>query len=452
MLKDERELEYTVGSQEAMRAFDKTIDAFFRLGSDTGACLKVTLETDPEMPMAHCLQGYFFLFMASSPLTERAKRAHQKSLEYSTNSSPREEAHIKALGYWCADDKARAMQIWDQILEDHPLDVVALRLGHYAHFYAGDSSAMRHCLESTFPAWDPSMPNYSHVLGMRAFAFEEGGDYEQSEKLGRKALELDAVDPWAVHAVSHIMEMQERRSEGVVWITERETDWLGANNFRYHLIWHRALMYWGLGDFNRVLEIYDEQLWDPKSDEYADLCNDASLLMRLEYVGIDVGNRWADLHQKVEGRAEEHMLTFADVHFASMFASVGDTTGVNRLIESFAEKGGAVRIEVGVPLAQAVADYCSGAYKQAQKALIELRGRIIEIGGSHTQRDIFELLMIEASIKSGDTATARHMLENRTKLNPSNGLNWKKLAEILPGVDEAAANKARARAAELLMA
>jgi predicted Zn-dependent protease len=146
------------------------------------------------------------------------------------------------------------------------------------------------------------------------------------------------------------------------------------------------------------------------------------------------------------------MLTFADVHFASMFASVGDTTGVNRLIESFAEKGGAVRIEVGVPLAQAVADYCSGAYKQAQKALIELRGRIIEIGGSHTQRDIFELLMIEASIKSGDTATARHMLENRTKLNPSNGLNWKKLAEILPGVDEAAANKARARAAELLMA
>ena len=73
MLKDERELEYTVGSQEAMRAFDKTIDAFFRLGSDTGACLKVTLETDPEMPMAHCLQGYFFLFMASAPLTNFSK-------------------------------------------------------------------------------------------------------------------------------------------------------------------------------------------------------------------------------------------------------------------------------------------------------------------------------------------------------------------------------------------
>ena len=68
MIKDERGLEYTVGSHEAMRAFDKTIDAFFRLGFDTGACLKVTLETDPEMPMAHFLQGYFFLFLVSSPL------------------------------------------------------------------------------------------------------------------------------------------------------------------------------------------------------------------------------------------------------------------------------------------------------------------------------------------------------------------------------------------------
>ena len=452
MFKDLRGLDYTVSSLNAMSAFDQTIDAFFRLSEDTGACLKVTLEADPTMPMAHCLQGYFFLFMASAPLTKRAKKSYSTALDNSIGSSSREKAHIAALGYWCDDDKNRATQIWCQILANYPLDVVALRLGYYANFWTGDSNAMRHSVESTFHAWDPSMPNYSHFLGMRSFVFEEGGDYKLAEKLGRQAIELDPYDPWAIHAVSHIMEMQERRSEGIKWISEREANWLGANNFRYHLIWHLSLMYWGLGDFDQVLQIYDERLWDPKSDEFADLCNDASILMRLEYVGVNVGDRWLDLHAKIETRAEEHILLFADVHFASMFASVGDIAGVNRLVKSFSEKGGTARMEVGLPLAQAVADYCSGAYIPAQKTLLELRGRIIEIGGSHAQREIFELMIIEASIKSGDIETARNMLENRAKLNPNNGLNWKKLAEILPGIDDAAAQISVARAAELLVA
>lgn len=451
MFKDPRGLEYTVSSLNAMSAFDQTIDSFFRLSEDTGTCLKVTLEADPTMPMAHCLQGYFFLFMASGPLIERAKKSYRIALDNSIGSSLREQAHIAALGYWCDDNKNHAIQIWNQILSDYPLDVVALRLGYYANFWIGDLNAMRHSVESTFHAWAPSMPNYSHFLGMRSFVFEEGGDYKLAEKLGRQAIDLDPVDPWAIHAVSHIMEMQERRADGVRWISERETNWLGANNFKYHLIWHLSLMYWGLGDFDQVLQIYDERLWDSKSDEFADLCNDASILMRLEYMGVNVGDRWLDLHAKVEFRSEEHILVFADVHFASMFASVGDIAGVNRLIKSFSEKGGTARMEVGLPLAQAVADYCTGAYIKAQKTLLELRGRIIEIGGSHAQRDIFELMIIEASIKSGDIETARHMLENRTKLNPNNGLNWKKLAEILPGVDDAAAQVSVARAAEFLV-
>ena len=452
MFEDLRGLKYTVENQEAMSAFDKTIDAFFKLSLNTGECLKMTLEADPEMPMAHCLQGYFFLFMASAPLINRAKQSHCRALDSSFGISPRELAHISALKYWCDDDKINALQIWNQILIDHPLDVVALRLGYYANFYIGDSNAMRHSLETTFHAWDPLMSNYSHVLGMRSFAFEEGGDYELAERLGRQAVELDPCDPWAIHAVSHVMEMQERRAEGAQWITEHEANWLGANNFRYHLIWHLSLMYWGLGDFDRVLKIYDEKLWDPTSDEYADLCNDASILMRLEYMGVNVGDRWFDLHAKVVARAEEHILVFADVHFASMFASVGDLTGVSRLVESFSEKGGTTRMEVGLPLAQAVADYCSGAYNQAQKTLLELRGRGIEIGGSHAQRDVFELMMIEASIKSGDIEVARHLLENRTKINPNNGLNWKKLAGILPGIDDVAAKASVARAATLLVA
>lgn len=452
MLKDERGLAFTASSKEAVAAFDKTIDAYFRMGRDIGPNLKATLEIDPEMPMAHCLKGYFFHLMAAGPMLERAYKSYETALILSDTASPREKAHIAALGKWCQDDKAAATRIWDEVLDEHPTDVIALRLTHHAHFYTGNAAVMRQSLETAFKSWDSAMPGYSHVLGMRAFAFEECGDYGLAEEQGRKAIGLNPLDPWAVHAVAHIMEMQDRNVDGIGWITDLEQHWMQANNFRYHLIWHRALMYLGQGAFEQVLKIYDEHLWDPQSDEYLDICNDASLLIRLEFLGVDVGDRWQALQEKVQNRTHEHIMTFVDAHFELVLASAGDTQGAGDLIDSFNEKGGTERLEIGVPLCQAIADYRSGAYKQAQTTLMDLRGRIIEIGGSHAQRDVFELLLIEASIRCGDIKTARHMLENRTQANPENGLNWKKLAEILPDVDDHAAKEAGAHAARLLVA
>lgn len=452
MFKDNCGLHHTAANQQAVDAFDNVIEALYRIGKDTGDHLKAVFEADPDMPMAHCLKGYFFMFMATGSLRSKARQIYEKALVLGEQASPREQAHIKALGRWSHDDKASAIKIWDEILAEFPHDTVALRLGHFGHFYAGNAVGMRTALEGAFTSWDSSLPNYHFLLGMRAFAFEETGDYEQAEKNGRQALELDPVDPWAIHAVSHIMEMQERRSEGIDWITGHEDNWRGANNFRYHVMWHRALMYWGLGDLDQVLRIYDEELWDPESDEYADLCNNATILVRLEYLGVNVGDRWANLYNKVKARTDEHILMFADVHFAMMFAAMGDADRVQSLITSSPEVGGELREKVGVPLCRAMLDFRGDEVQRAQSSLMSLRGRIVEIGGSHAQRDVFELLMIEASIKSGDLATARHMLENRTKTTPGNGVNWKKLADVLKQMGDGSADKAMAEASRLLVA
>lgn len=452
MFKDNSGQEFTAANQQAVDAFERTVEALYRVATDTGVHLKAVFEADPEMPMAHCLKGYFFMFMASAPLKQRAQKAHQDALKFAKHATPREIAHIKALGFWSSDQKSSAIKIWDEILEQHPLDAVALRLGHFGHFYSGDAVAMRKVLETVYPSWGPSTPGYSFILGMRGFAFEECGDYQDAEKFARAGLEIDAVDPWAIHAVAHIMEMQERRAEGVQWINGHKPNWQGANNFRYHVIWHLALMHWGLGDFERVLKIYDEELWDPSSDEYADLCNNAALLMRLEYVGIDIGDRWQNLYEKVKERTDEHILLFADVHFAMMYAAMGDDARVQDLISNSPDIGGALRTEVSGPLCQAMMDFRNDNCHQAQTTLLGLRGRIIEIGGSHAQRDVFELLMIEASIKSGDFETARHMLVNRTQTSPNNGVNWKKLAGVLTELGDSTATDAKAKAAKLLVA
>ena len=60
------------------------------------------------------------------------------------------------------------------------------------------------------------MPDYGKVLGMSAFALEECGAYEEAERRGRRAVEIDPTDIWATHAVAHVMEMTGRQRDGIV--------------------------------------------------------------------------------------------------------------------------------------------------------------------------------------------------------------------------------------------
>ncbi|HRD77854.1 MAG TPA: hypothetical protein PK264_18270, partial [Hyphomicrobiaceae bacterium] len=45
-----------------------------------------------------------------------------------TRATAREKAHIEALRRWCDGDLDGMLGIWEQILVDHPHDVMAFRL------------------------------------------------------------------------------------------------------------------------------------------------------------------------------------------------------------------------------------------------------------------------------------------------------------------------------------
>ncbi|MBT7944435.1 MAG: tetratricopeptide repeat protein, partial [Alphaproteobacteria bacterium] len=273
----------------AVAALDETLMSYLAIGRETGGLLKSVLTSDPDMVMGHCLKGYFFCLMASGPLLARLPKVLDAANKGLSGATMREQAHVQALTHWAGGDQRTAARVWEEILSEHPQDVLALRLAHHAYFYQGDAPEMLASVERVMGAWDEHCPGYGFVLGMRSFALEECGDYAEAEKTGRAAVEFNADDPWAIHAVAHVMEMQDRHQEGIDWITGLQANWNAANNFRYHLWWHRALMHLGRGDLDEALRLYDEDIWDAESDEYLDLCNDVSLLLRLELMGVNVG-------------------------------------------------------------------------------------------------------------------------------------------------------------------
>ena len=69
------------------------------------------------------------------------------------------------------------------------------------------------------------------------------------------------------------------------------------------------------GELDVALALYDTKIRQDKTDDYRDIANATSLLMRLELEGMDVANRLDELADFSENRTKDSCLVFADLHY-----------------------------------------------------------------------------------------------------------------------------------------
>jgi tetratricopeptide (TPR) repeat protein len=365
------------------------------------------------------------MLYGSHAVDGKVDAALAKATRLASKASERERKHVAALAAWRSGDTERAVRIWDDILTAHPHDILALRLQHFSLFWAGQSYFMRDAAARALGAWDAGLPGYGNVLGMYAFALEECGDYAAAEPKGRRAVELSGDDLWAIHAVSHVLEMQGRLQEGVDWLKQPFGTWADRNPFRQHLWWHTALFPFELGQYDRVLEFYDRAIRAEPSEFYLDIQNSASLLFRLEWCGVDVGARWRELAEIAEKRIDDHVLAFTDLHFMLALCRDGRLAAAERLLASFrafaatpGNSAAATMEPTTIPIAEAMLAYAGGDFASAIERLAASRYRWPLVGASHAQRDVFTVLLIAAAEKAGDWTLASALLRERMELRP----------------------------------
>ena len=409
MHRDRWGLELTAASGEAARAWDETVWEYVSFGRDPGAKLKRTLQADAAMPMALCLQGYFMHLMGVPALLAKARASYESALKIG-KATAREKSHLSALGAWCDGELERACAAFEEIVRDYPRDLLALKLSNYLYFYMGDAANVRDGPARVLPAWDEGVPGYGHLLALHAFGLEESGDYGAAEHAGRRATALNPADPWAVHAVAHVMEMQDRAVEGVQWIETLAPHWDTANFFRFHLWWHLALMHWGAGRYGEALRLYDARVWGEGSNENLSLCNDISLLARLELAGVDVGDRWNAAAAVVRDHAGGSVLAFVDAHYALALATV----------PSLERRGTTARVHAaaGQSLCEAMVAWRGRDHARTAELLAPVRKDLWVVGGSHAQRDLFVLILIDSALKYGNRSLAQSVAAERSALRP----------------------------------
>ena len=445
-MRDDLDLEIGTTSEACVAALAAARESHLGFRMDAARHVNMAIEADPACVLAQVMKGYMAMLLSNTAVLGAVDQRIATARRTVSEATPREHLHLAALEAWRHGRNARAIAAWEEILASHPRDLTALRLAHFAYFWsAGDAARMRASVERVLPHWPDGVRGRGWVLGMHGFACEESGDYALAERQGRRAVEIDASDLWAIHAVAHVMEMQSRHAEGAAWVEAGAAHLGAATNFRFHLAWHRALFLLEGGARTELLACYDDSVRDHASplvqgqpDLYIDVQNAASLLMRLELLGVDVGSRWNELADKAEARIGDHLIPFTVPHWMMALAATGRWAACDAVLAalrdastSAAEDSDASHVaRIALAAAEGVRAHRRGAHAAAVAALVPVRHDLVRLGGSHAQRDVLWQIMTDAARCAGDAALMEdHVGEVRAgRAPPANPPDYKSIS------------------------
>ena len=423
MLKDDLGLPLSGATPGALDHYRAALHRLQCYIGDPVAAVDAALDAAPSFVMAHALRGYLHL-LGTEPAGVAVARASLAAAE-TLPMDRRERGHIAALAHLAAGrwrDGARALE--DVALEC-PRDILALQVGHAADFFRGDSRMLRDRIARAMPTWDAAMPGYHALLGMRAFGLEEMGHYADAEAAGRRAVELEPRDGWAQHAVAHVMEMQGRIAEGIAWMRAAPEVWSAESGLAVHNWWHLALYHLDLGEIDETLALYDAKIFAPRSKLALEMIDASAMLWRLALCGVDVGDRWQLLADDWTPHAGTGFYAFNDAHAAMAFVMAGRPALIEELLAAQeaalgrADDNAGFTRDVGRPLCQAIVAFGAEDYGQAVRLLRDIRPIAARFGGSHAQRDLIDLTLLESAWRAGESALARGLAAERLALKPA---------------------------------
>jgi hypothetical protein len=380
------------------------------------------IEAAPRFVMPHLLKAWMLLLSTETQAVPMARAALDVVRSLPRNA--REEGHLAALDHLVEGRWWVASRVMEDVAIEHPRDLLALMGGHQIDFFTGHSRMLRDRIHRAMPAWEDFMPGWHAVQGMLAFGLEENGDYAGAERAGRLAIEAERRDGWARHAVAHVLEMQGRPEEGIGWLCGDVASWSEGSFLAVHNWWHLALYHLELGDTATVLDLVDGAILGGDPPVMLELVDMAALLWRLQLRGVELGARWRRLAQRFTQIWEPGFYAFNDLHALMAFLGAGCAERAWEAIEAVAEvaegTGDQARAarQVSLPLMRGFAAFHEGCYDAAIRAIRPVRSGAAMFGGSHAQRDVIDLTLIEAALRGGHLALARSLAAERLAAKP----------------------------------
>jgi hypothetical protein len=208
-------------------------------------------------------------------------------------------------------------------------------------------------------------------------------------------------------------------------------NWEGSHNLQHHLWWHVALFKLRAGRACRRARTLRHALSQPRRATHgrisrrlyrrAERCGHA---LRLQRLGVDVGNRWEELADKAEARIGDCVSAFTLPHWMMALTATGRTAAAERMIEAMRAspcRGTVPPIvrDYVLPIAQATGA-CRRTSCRCCRADASGHRRMYRLGGSHAQQDVLEQLFVDAALdrRTADVRFALERIAGRRAIPP----------------------------------
>ena len=150
-----------------------------------------------------------------------------------------------------------------------------------------------------------------------------------------------------------------------------------------------------------------------------DLIDASSMLWRLSMRGVDVGERWQAVADHWTPVASGGNYAFNDMHAMMAFVSAGRSDAISAVLHAQeaaaahdTDNAGFIR-DAGRAATRAIKAFGDGDYAETIRLLRPIRSSAHRFGGSHAQRDVIDLTLIEAALRGGDIRLAQALTAER---------------------------------------
>jgi hypothetical protein len=410
----------TGNNQATLDVLDDFIEGFLAYETRAERILEAA-QTDPDSCLANVYSGMLWMLLEARAAPIRAAKYLKAAERSAPSATRREQLNVAVLRAWVADDLLLTLRLCDAVSDEFPRDLVIVKIHQYLEFNRGNAAAMLKVALKVLNA-NAEIP---YVHGMAAFGYEQCHLLEDAEIAARRALDLRSKEPWAQHALAHVLLTRGQIDEGAQFLEDVRGSWTNLNSFMLtHLWWHSALFYISQGRDDDALQAFDRHCWGVAKTYSQDQVGAVSLLARLELAGISVGERWEDVADYLQPRAADTVQPFLTLQYMYGLARAGRPEGEKLLqeVRDFAavapSHSRTTWTDVAIPAAEGLYAYAKSDYSTAWKRLAVAIPALAAVGGSHAQRDLFEQVFVDAAIKSGRIVEAQQMLELRRKADP----------------------------------
>ena len=414
-MKDARGLDVTTDDAAAVAAADDFAARLLRLDQGVEAILDAAKRW-PDTPIVQLYAATFWLYGQTDGALVTAA-VHLRACD-ALAMNTRERALRRALALWHGNDNLRAVEAMEAITTEWPSDLLTAKIAEFLYYVLGQQymgprfRAHMHRLEGAHAA-DPDF------LAMTAFASELCSDYAAAEAVAERALAIEPRNPWAQHALSHVLIRQGRVAEGLARL-ESFLPLLATcgRPIHCHDAWHLALLHLEQLDVAAAMRVFRTHIWGITPDFVVEQLDAIALLWRIEMAAGPMDAQWPAIAEHIALRALETFMPFMNAHYVYALARAGRAdvveaalAGVRARSAADDEEAKRVWAPVGRAVIEAAAAFGAGERARAAALLDPVMPMMTSIGGSDAQDDLFRQTYLRSLQAAGRRADAAAYFE-----------------------------------------